>query len=176
MRILFFSALLLFSVVRISGQTGQNIISVAVENKPLQNLLEEIEKKTGYTFYFAPQWLDTTAISKSYIDVSLSDILEDVFSETEINFFIGWDNRIVLTQNNSIYCTLPQGILETPKEVMKTVVQKGSGIGPVLSRKRSGIGTKTLKTVRIGKEGSEKLENILKLSGYVKNTKTGGPI
>jgi hypothetical protein len=176
MRILFFSVLLLFSIIRINGQTGKNILSVEVNNKPLQKLLEEIEKKTDYTFYFAPQWLDTTAISKSYIDVSLSDILEDVFSETEINFFIGWDSRIVLTQNNSIYGTLPKGILEAPKEVMETVVQKGSGIGPVLSRKKSGIDTKTLETVRIGKEGKEKLENILKLSGYVKNTKTGEPI
>jgi len=176
MRTIFFIGIMLFSAIRLSGQTGKNAISVAVENQPLEKLLEEIENKTIFRFYFAPQWLDTTAINKTYTDVPLSEILEDALKDTELNFFIGWDNRIVLTQNNSIYGVLPEGILEVKNKTMETAVAASSTIGPILTGKRNSASNKTLETVRIGKEGARNREYLLQLSGYVKNTRTGEPI
>ena len=70
------------------GQDENGKLSIAPENKTIAEILDEIEQKTDYRFYYAEQWLDTTAVSKRYNSVSVAEILEDIFKDTDINFFI----------------------------------------------------------------------------------------
>lgn len=169
--------LLLFSPLLSSGQAMQERISVVIQKKPVEQLLLEIEKKTDFRFYYAKQWLDTTAVDKSFNDVGVPEILTDIFKDTSINFFISWDNRIVLTQNNSIYDALPEGFLEEPKKYKIEVIQKSNSTsGPVLLGKQRDNTNRRLKTVRVGKERIDNVKSILRLSGYVKNAKTDEPI
>ncbi len=172
----FYIFTMLFSFLFMSGQVEENKLSVAVQDQPVEKLLEEIELKTNFRFYYAPQWLDTISINKNYNDALVVEILEDIFKDTNLNFFISWDDRIILTQNNSIYGKLPEGILEEPKGNLIVVSQTKNILGPVLLGKRKNNTNRLLETVRIGKERLENTKPLLKLSGYVKNTKTEEPI
>jgi hypothetical protein len=148
-----------------------------VRSKTVEELLEEIEEKTDFKFYYASQWLDTTRTSRRYEELSVTEILSDIFNDTDINYFISWDNRIVLTQNNFIYGELPEGFLETPKVNQNQVIAKANTtIGPVFLVKQKANGNSVLETVRIGKERLDFQKSVMKLTGYVKNAKSGEPI
>lgn len=165
------------SIFSLYAQTKASNISVMVENAPLVELLEQIEKTSEYKFYFAPQWLDTVLVTKNFKNLSLTSVLEDVFSETDINFFIGWDNRVILTLNNSIYDSLPEGVLEAPKQA--SIVAEDNYVlnSPLLDSRISTSGTtNTVKTFRIGKERQKTGKEFFTLSGYIRYAVSGEPI
>jgi len=174
MRIVYFIAILLF-FLRLSGQTPKERISLTIENNSIEEVLAEIENQTNFQFYYAKQWLDTLDITKRYNDVFIAEILKDLFDDTDVNFYISWDDRIILTLNNSIYNELPQGFLEESKEseIVREVTNTSS---PVLLAKQKDNSTNILETVRIGKERIENNKSALKLSGYIKNIETDEPI
>jgi hypothetical protein len=67
-----------------------NKISVEFNAVSRKNAVLKIEQLSGYRFYFDEQWLDAdkSLISGNYTNVTLSSLLESVFNNTPINFFI----------------------------------------------------------------------------------------
>ncbi len=168
---------LLLLVKSMFGQEKEAPISLEIKNKPIKDILEVIEQKSDYRFYYAEQWLDSTAISKAYKNVPVEDILKDLFNDTAINFFISWDNRIVLTQNNSIYGYLPEGFLEQPNtEKDEETLSEDIASVPIFYGKRKNDPNAVVQTVRIGKERKDRRERRFVLSGYVTNVRSENPL
>ncbi|MEM9142875.1 MAG: hypothetical protein AAGA86_07800, partial [Bacteroidota bacterium] len=101
--------LLLFSLIAIvlwfqrsPAQTETGNLSLSFKDLTRLEVLEKIEQSTGYRFYFVTQWLGEDRISGTYERVSLNTLLEDVFKDTVINFFILDDQTIILTPNTVI--------------------------------------------------------------------------
>ncbi|QCX02233.1 TonB-dependent receptor [Aggregatimonas sangjinii] len=138
-------------------------------------ILKAIEARTDYRFYYAESWLSDTSLSKNYENMLVEDILADVFENTELNFYISADNRIILTRNNRIYSDLPDGFLDEQeeKEVAKTT---NSSSVPALYGRVKQQSITTAETVRIGKERSGKRQERFVLSGRVLNAETGKPV
>lgn len=177
MRGVYLLVALLFSLL-VKSQVPTEKLSMIIENQKMEAVLAEIEKKTDFKFYYAKMWLDTTvSITKQYENFSVEQILEDVFNDTDINYFISWDKRIVLTQNNSIYSELPEGFLEAPEaRENSTATKTNSSSGPVFLSKQKKSANTVLETVRIGRERLDSQKEVMKLSGYVKNAKTAEPL
>lgn len=166
--------MLLFS--SLTGQEKGRLLSLVVEDRTIIEILSEIEAKTDYQFYFAESWLKGTALSKNYENMIVEDILNDLFENTDINFFISWDNRIIITQNNRIYDELPdgfldeqspQGIEESAEENLTTPALYGRGKQQAITASE---------TIRIGKERSATRQNRFTLTGKIINVKTRKPI
>ncbi len=174
MRIVNFIILGLISVT-LYGQNLNERISLTIENKSTEEILTELENRTDFHFYYANQWLDTVALTKRYNNVLVSDILRDLFEDTDVNFYIAWDSRIILTVNNSIYSELPQGFLEDSKKT-EVIKEAQNTSGPILLAKQKANVSNVLETIRIGKEQIENDKSVLRLSGYVKNNETDEPI
>jgi hypothetical protein len=85
-----------------------NKISVEFNAVSRKNAVLKIEQLSGYRFYFDEQWLDAdkSLISGNYTNVTLPSLLESVFNNTPINFFID-GKKVILTNNNLIYSKLP---------------------------------------------------------------------
>lgn len=160
----------------LSGQDMGANISLNTMDKSMEEVLLELERKTDFRFFYASQWLDSTAVTeKRYDDLPLSEILEDLFVDTNLNYYISWDNRVILTQNNSIYGELPDGFLEAPEETIR-IAETNDDPGPLLMAKKRSDAKKVLQTVRIGKQRLGTGKRVMKLSGTVKNATTGEPI
>ena len=176
MRVLFLM-MLYFLPLMLSGQIDAEKISINMQNKTMEEVLQEIEKKTKFNFYYAKQWLGTTLINRSFENLTVEEILNDIFKDTDINYFISWDHRIILTQNNSIYGELPEGFLEEPKANENEVaLNVNKSIAPIFLNKQKSTANNILETVRIGKERQDTKKEMMKLSGYIVNAKTGEPI
>lgn len=166
-------ALLLFS--SLTGQEKGRRLSLDLEDSTVLEILNEIEAKTDYRFYYAESWLSATTLDKNYENMLVEEILADVFENTELNFYISPDNRIILTRNNRIYSDLPEGFLDV--EMKEAVVEKAENLSvPALYGRVKQQSITSAETVRIGKERSGTRQERFVLSGKVMNAQTGNPI
>jgi len=171
MRIIFF-ILFFICLHPLVGQEDMGNISLDTQNKLIKDVLLELENKTDYRFYFAEEWLATQTINKVFKDKSIEFILSDIFSGTTFNFYIGSDQRIILTLNNIIYTDLPKGFFnDSIKKVLNQAVTT-----PIFLKKVNNGVKESIETVRIGRENKNIRKKQFTLSGIVKKSKTGEPI
>lgn len=156
----------------ILAQEIQSPISLDAQNKSIKEVLVELEQKTNYRFYFADEWLAGKTINKTFTNTSIEEILTIILDGTTTNFYIGKDKRVILTLNNTIYRELPKGFFfntrkKTPEE---------TSTAPIFLEKVNNGQKERIETVRIGRENLSVRKKQFRLSGIVKNSKTGAPI
>ncbi|HMI07682.1 MAG TPA: TonB-dependent receptor [Flavobacterium sp.] len=173
MRKLLFLLLFSFSQSLFCQETNDRI-SVAYSNVSRKTAIEQIEKASGYQFYFDANWLkaDNSLLSGNYTNAPLKQILESVFENTTINFFVD-GKKIILTNNSIIYDKLPEnyfgtdaGSSDNPDSEKPVFYQQFDSINDTNPRKNPAI---TL----IGKESAAAEQKMYTLSGFIKNEKTG---
>ena len=134
-------------------------------------VIELIESNSNYRFYFVNQWLDSTRISGSFEKASIETVLDSIFTNSSINYYLSNDNKIILTQNNIIRPTLPKNFfksetIEIPEEDVPVLLVEDINPNQV----------KKAEVVRIGKENLNSKKSSYVLSGVVRNVTTGRPI
>ena len=175
-------ALILLVFISAHSQTEQSsdsteVISISFENTNIKSVLSKIEEATNYKFFYVDSWFSNELVSGNYVNSRTSKILEDLFKETALNFYVLNNEKIILTKNNIIYDQLPNGFF---KESYKTTEMENSvsdvqPITPVFYSTKRASGSVKLETVRIGKADKENNQSSYTLQGYVRK-KNGEPI
>ena len=152
-------------------------ITISFSETSRKNVILQIEQISDYNFLFAEEWLSDELISGSYINTPLETVLQDIFLDTAINFFILDGRTVVLTRNSIIRDRLPQSFYRDPtlraqptalpEEVETTSV-------PYLEERPDGVAN--LETIRIGKVNRNLRQKRFTLRGKVSNQSTGEPI
>ncbi|MCD8182995.1 MAG: carboxypeptidase-like regulatory domain-containing protein [Bacteroides sp.] len=88
------------SLTYAAGTYAQNTkISIELQNKSVKDVLKEIEKQSGLSFFFNNKHIDVNRrVSVSATQRNVSDILDDVFRGTGVTYSIS-DKMIVLSAN-----------------------------------------------------------------------------
>lgn len=150
-------------------------LTVNFENTPLAEALSNIEKKTGYHFFFVDDWLNGIMVSGDYDKADLSTILSEILADTQLNFYIAENNRIILTRNNIIYDKLPLGFFRIPEEEPEEEVVTREP-DPVFYQNQQQPETREIETIRIGKQSTENSGDRFLLRGIILEKETGRPI
>ncbi|WP_117883295.1 TonB-dependent receptor [Aureibaculum luteum] len=155
------------------AQNASEKITIDYGNKSITDVLKVIEEKTNYRFYYIDSWFnDNYRISGKYSNTTLSSILDDIFEQTLINYFITKKNKIILTQNNIIYDKLPSDPLKKDKNEFS----ESKGKKPVFISQNRTNNTTNLKTIRIGKQNkNDGLQEFI-LTGKVVHSESKMPI
>ena len=165
--------ILLFFIIQFAvGQNNIVKISISFENSTKLQVFKQIEEKTDYRLYYINDWIDPTPISGNYNNVALNIILDDIFKNTVINYYISNDNKIILSQNSIIYDALAFDFFK----ISNLAIDIDQNAKPILyaddtSDKKSGN-----KTIRIGKESKFSFQSKFTMSGYIINKVTKEPI
>jgi hypothetical protein len=154
------------------AQTADPEISISFENKELPDILAEIEAKTDYQFFFDEDWFGLTKFSGEYSQTKVTEVLEDLLEETNINYFVK-GQRIILTRGSIIYDRLPEGFLESREETA-VAEEENQSADPVFYNDNEEQ-AEVVETVLIGKENRQSNRSTYKLSGRVVSEK-GEPI
>ncbi len=154
------------------AQTADPEISISFENKELPDILAEIEAKTDYQFFFDEDWFGLVKFSGEYSQTKVTEVLEDLLEETNINYFVK-GQRIILTRGSIIYDRLPEGFLETREETA-VAEEENQSADPVFYNDNEEQ-AEVVETVLIGKENRQSNRSTYKLSGQVVSEK-GEPI
>ena len=112
--------LVLFIFSQAFAQENNNKISLSFENSSIENVIRMIEEKSNFHFYYVDEWLGEDLVSGSYSDISIDEFLNTVFEGTLLNFYISNDNKIILTKNNIIYDSLPEGFFDEKQPTINT--------------------------------------------------------
>ncbi len=171
----FIAIFLLFFTSSFFGQntSSENRLSISFENLHRIQVIKEIEKKTNYRFYFEEDWFEKDeVISRSYRNKTINFILEDLFTNTDINFFLYSDNQIILTSNIAIrdeFLGLKFTDLQTEQSLQTNKLPLIIEDNLTLAKDKSNI-------VRIGKEDENSSRDSYIVTGYVRDADTNAPI
>lgn len=88
------------SLTYATGTYAQNTkISIELQNKSVKEVLKEIEKQTGFTFFFNNKHIDVNRrVTVSTTQGNMADILNEIFQGTGVTYSIS-DKMIVLSTN-----------------------------------------------------------------------------
>jgi hypothetical protein len=168
------------SIQSIFSQNINEKISIDFNNINRRTAIESIERSTNYKFYFNSKWFinDTISITKNYKESTIKNILEGVFEDTNINYFIT-KNSVILTQNSLIYDKLPIDYFALSEEKIDSNSFQKSSSKPFFYNEKDSIqlAKKTfIQTTVIGKEKKKSEIKLFLISGYIKDKKTKKPI
>ena len=167
----------LFSYSSLFGQESQDNITIAIDDKTLEEVFLLLEDRSPYKFYYAAEWLGPQKITRSYTNTPIQTILDDLLQETNLNYYIGKDNRIILLSNNRIRDALPDNFFTNTSEDSTTVSEERTVVTtPVLLAKEDNTKETVIENVRIGKENNRSRQAEFTLSGKVINALNERPM
>ena len=173
----YITILVLFIFSSVSSQVSDSSISIEFENANIETVIKDIEEKTDFKFYYIPEWLGAKTVSGSYKDTTLQELLNELFKDSLINYYISEDNRVILTKNTIIYDELPEQFFEENNSVTTQIISEEEELKtPVFYNEASSTVVKELETIRIGKENKNRSQKRYTLSGTIYNATNGGGV
>lgn len=138
------------------GAFAQNTkLSVTEKSVSLKNLIEKVEKMSGYNFFYNAQFVDVNQkVSINKKDVGLEELLAEIFKGTGIRYKIV-DKQVVLSPANMVAGDVvkngngsqqPENKKETAQRVAKGVVYDENGVsipGASVTVKSTSVGVAT---------------------------------
>lgn len=150
-------------------------ITLEFNDTSLKEVLLKIENEIDYKFYFVEEWLLNNRVSGKFENLETATVLEAIFNQTELNFFIDSESKIILTRNNIIYNELPDYFFGyiidsiSNKENKKSIsVDDQGNYNPIFFKNYSSSNTIKVETIRIGKESKTNTKNQYHLQGTIK--------
>ena len=153
--------------------------STTTRGTDLKEVLLNIENKTGYRFFFIDEWLAGQRITESNQEGSLSETLDALLKDTDLNYYILEDEkRVFLLQNTVIYDELPRFFFGRPDSLGTESIQTvtDSRPPPAFFVENTRRRAREYPIVRIGKASNSDLRPSYQLKGRVTNIKTGEPV
>ncbi|MDN3723668.1 carboxypeptidase-like regulatory domain-containing protein [Aequorivita sp. SDUM287046] len=170
---LFAFVLFLFFTSGIIGQTEQNI-SISFNNTPLKEAVLQVETLSNKKFYFDEAWLNGYFVTKEFESQPLRNVLEEIFSNTNINF-VFVDGRVILLNNTYVYTELPADYFNE-EDPDKNIIQENNN-APIFEEEYSAQqNVQKRNLVTIGKQRPNSANKTYVLTGIIKNDKTGEPL
>lgn len=111
MRGLLLSVLLLLTLA--TQAQHKETYSFDFKNMPLTRVLDQVSEKTGYTIYYAPEWIDTVMITALQMKGTVDEVVISLIEGSKLTFVIV-DHKIILTYNNPIISELPKRSEDAP--------------------------------------------------------------
>jgi hypothetical protein len=157
-----------FSFCFSKAQSSQNI-SVALDNTPLYSLIDSIEKKTTYKFYYIPSWIDTVNVTVQANNLPVHEVLGRALRNSGINFLIT-NTGIILTPGIPL-------INEIDFQNFNAIRLDQNQARKFQRELPEEVAGKTESAVReIGKKGSTPSKDGFNLSGYIRDKRSGEPL
>ncbi|MBJ2174931.1 TonB-dependent receptor [Aureibaculum sp. A20] len=175
MRKLIAITLFMVSLNFLNAQQNQDLISIDFNDISRTDAMHQLEEKFNYQFYFVKEWFSQEKININFKNVTISKVLNQIFEDTNFNYFILKNKGIVITQNRVIYSDLPDNFFGNKKVIDKNNRIETESARPVFKNKIVSSNKTRTETVSIGKENPLDKRTKYKLSGYIRDSKTGMP-
>jgi hypothetical protein len=172
---LLLTAFLLMVCTVMYAQDEPNLPRVTVNYKQVQLkvLLPELEKQSGYRFFYDATLVDSIKVDISASNELLNKVLSTVFANTDLHFSVDGDKHIFITKEVLVKTTLPPDFFNEAK------TKTGASDSVVyFGEKEKVIPPATLenKLYIIGLPNARNTKPRVAITGYVHDAKTGEPV
>lgn len=150
------------------GQTEKSF-NVDFSNIRFSDFVRELERQSNYQFYYQPAWVDTIKVNLKATSISLPQMLDKIFEDTELKFAITENQAVFITLREPLITQLPIDFFDssTASDSTKKKIE--------YARYEESAKIKTDKLIVIGTKGSNSKPTAT-LAGYIKNINTGEPL
>lgn len=140
-------------------------IDLDLAGKPFLRLVEEVEKTTGYHFYFDPRRIDSLRVRHAYKQASLPSILENELAGTGLQFAIGPDNSVYITWQFQVVIA---GMADSGRQAILFPAEEDTTAQLLVDEER--------KLFEVGKRDARSNTGRASVVGYVRDIRSGDPI
>ncbi|RKQ42493.1 TonB-dependent receptor-like protein [Roseivirga pacifica] len=88
------------------GQQTTDVYSGSFQNTAIEQVINDIEGKLSYTFYYKKEWIDSLTFSGNFSNTPISEVLTTIFDGTTIRFY--HDSKKVFLTNGIAIITTPE--------------------------------------------------------------------
>ncbi|MFM9909278.1 MAG: TonB-dependent receptor, partial [Chitinophagaceae bacterium] len=174
---LLFSILSLGCLQSFSQKENADTVSLNLKDAPIKIFVSELEKQTGYYFYYNSAQFDSITFTISIVKQPLQKVLDLVMVNCQFFYAIDNDKHIFLTGKQGLDFSLPQGYFLAGKENKNAQNpegnierEEGDGLKP---EQRAALENKLYE---IGIKTTIYTKDVATLAGYIADAKTGEPI
>jgi hypothetical protein len=173
LRPLLVSASIIFFACDISAQEVNPTVTGEFRNLQIEQFLIQLEKQTGYHFYYDTGMLDTIRITVSVKEQSLQSVLKLAFAKTNMQFAIDKDKNVFISKGEIVKTELPGDFFFPKKNLIPsqqtdtlTTINKDEN-------KKEQNATLENKLYEIGDKSTFSNQGKVTIAGYVRDAKTG---
>lgn len=169
--------------LKLTAQNSALSISGNYQNRPIEQVIEDIESKTAFRFFFKSEWIDSLRFSGSFSQASINSVLQELFNGTPIRYHIQED-KVYLTNGIDII-SAPQIISSlqghnNSQETVEGIQTEESGKEILFTKEYTGEtqNDNDLENFvfEIGSRAQFTAGKTSTLAGYIKDKSTGEPI
>ncbi len=145
-------------------------VSVDFLNLSFDLFIDDLERQTGYTFFYDPERFDSLQVTLQAKNQTLSSVLSALFKDTDFHFSIDPSNRVFITQKAPIITRLPS---ESPDSASVSAISYALPDSEETNRL---ISSEESKVHDIGAKTYRRTPGNATITGYVRNIKNGEPL
>lgn len=167
----------ILSTISLMAQTNKGKITISYSNLEIPEILDTISKQEKIHIFYLENWFGAKNYSGDYKNIPIDSLLQELLTDTAINYFHFNDSTYVLTQNNRIYNTLPPDFFGLDENEYQNEESVDVTTAPIFVKPEEDISSSTIvETVRIGVENPNDKKNTYTLSGYIRDKENGKPL
>ncbi|MBC8054523.1 MAG: TonB-dependent receptor [Sphingobacteriaceae bacterium] len=173
--------IILLLTFRVSYSQQQPLnMDVDFKSVKIDEFVQELEKKSGYHFYYNQSHFDSLRITINLKGSTIREILNEAFKNSKYQYAIDSESNIFLTLNTKIDERLPLSLFGNFSDVSKVASKSNSVSITTLDNERvipKQIDTKAEEKVyEVGLRTPSILPGKATISGYLREGKSGEPV
>jgi hypothetical protein len=102
-----FTVLFVSFISSVFAQNDEILISSDFSSKSFQQVVQELEQKTPYKFFFNSSQLDSLPVTLIVKEKNVSAILDELFYNTDFHYAISASKHVYITKGREIQTSLP---------------------------------------------------------------------
>jgi hypothetical protein len=170
--------LFVFLFVVALALSGQEPVVVSGEYNQvsLKEVIFDLEKKSGYNFFFLSDWVAQDSITITFNNEAIVSVLDKVLGGTTLNFHIlENEKRIIILENTIVYDELPLYFFGRDSTNVNTQTNRGirNPPPPTFFNEDVRQTRKEYAVSKVGKADVTKLKSAYLLNGKAINARTG---
>ena len=164
------------SYFSISYAQDKHTITGSFEGYTFDRLITELQKTTGYIFYYDPGETDTLAIHMNVKNATVSQFLDQLFLNTEFHYAIDPAGIIFISHHYNIRTTLPASLFGTSRLKSSDTVLVSPTEEPEQAGKNQLKVSLENKLLEIGDKSLRSAQGKATVAGYIRDANTGEAI
>ncbi|HSO77623.1 MAG TPA: carboxypeptidase-like regulatory domain-containing protein, partial [Bacteroidales bacterium] len=163
------AGLFLISVTWSYGQ--DNRLTLRFDNISFRDLVDTLEKRVPYKFYYADEWADSLYLNINLADVTFEEVLNRSLRPAGFSFIITAGNKVILSKGSSVKTSFRDEYIGYLERNL-TNMEAQDFVPPAVKEKESAISDE-YRIFRIGQPASGQNASNAVLSGRVISTEDG---
>ncbi|MGZ3757643.1 MAG: carboxypeptidase-like regulatory domain-containing protein [Mucilaginibacter sp.] len=176
---LFFFCLLLFCKLSLGQGVSTKLISVNFQQAGIEQVVTDLESKTGYHFFYDPAVFDSLRVTLQVDQQPVERVLDLAFKNTSFQYAISSQQEVFLTKGRAVQTALADGFFGKKASTNQQANAPATAVqGFATDEKEKKVAEATIenKVYEIGLKTNTIGAGNATIAGYIKDVKTGEPL